>query len=180
VYRLVFVLAFFANLASAATIDLSGSVIDPFASSARARVFVFVRTDCPITNRYAPELTHLVQRFPHARVDWWLVYADPDESPRHIRDHVAEYGFPGTPIRDPQQELVGRSHVNVAPEAAVFDASGRLMYHGRIDDRWIDFGKARNSVQTHDLETAIAAVLAGTAVPQPKTRAVGCSLADLK
>ena len=44
-------------------VDLSGKAHDPFASPARARVFIFVRTDCPITNRYAPEVARLAQQF---------------------------------------------------------------------------------------------------------------------
>ena len=66
------------------------------------------------------------------------------------------------------------------PEAAVFDATGRLVYHGRIDDRWVEIGKARPQAQTHDLEDAIAAVLAGRPVARAETRAVGCTLADLE
>src|SRR5271154_4950286 len=40
-------------------LDLTGKARDPFTSQVRARVFIFVRTDCPITNRYAPELARL-------------------------------------------------------------------------------------------------------------------------
>ncbi|MBV8833214.1 MAG: hypothetical protein JO108_28800, partial [Acidobacteriaceae bacterium] len=68
----------------------------------------------------------------------------------------------------------------VAPEAAVFDSGGKLIYHGRIDDRWIEIGKSRPAPTTHDLEDAISAVLARRTVAHPETRAIGCSLADLE
>jgi hypothetical protein len=93
---------------------------------------------------------------------------------------MAEYGFRGQPLRDPNHELVKRAHVVTAPEAAVFDAAGRLAYHGRIDDLWADPGKARPMARVHDLEDAISAVVAGRAVEHPETRAIGCSLADVK
>ncbi len=169
-----------AGLVPAATLDLSGSAVNPFTSHAKARVFIFVRTDCPVTNRYAPELKRIYGEFASRGVAFWLVYADRDESPEHIRSHIAEYGFPGTPVRDPDQELVARARVTVAPEAALFDSSDRLVYRGRIDDRWIDFGKSRPSAQLHDLEDAIAATLAGKPVRRAVTRAIGCSLADVK
>lgn len=35
------------------TQDLAGKPVDPFAPSANVRVFIFVRTDCPVSNRYA-------------------------------------------------------------------------------------------------------------------------------
>ncbi len=161
-------------------VDLSGNPHDPFASAARARVLLFVRTDCPITNRYAPELQRIAQEFKNRGVQFWMVYPDASETPRAIEQHLAQYTFPGSPLRDPHHELVKRARVTVAPEAAVFNAAGLLMYHGRIDDRYVDFGKARPAPQTHDLEDAIAAVLAGRPVARAETRAIGCSLADVE
>jgi hypothetical protein len=152
----------------------------PFASAARARVFLFVRSDCPITNRYAPELQRLAKEFAGGGAEFWLVYPDPAATARSIRDHVAQYSFPGTALRDPQHQLVKLAHATTAPEAAVFDSQGQLVYHGRIDDRWINPGKSRPAAQTHDLEQAIAAVLAGRRPAQTETHAVGCWLADIE
>jgi len=153
---------------------------DPFASAARARVLLFVRTDCPITNRYAPELQRLAQEFSSRGAAFWLVYPDPATTPQAIEQHRAQYNFPGTVLRDPRHSLVKLAHATTAPETAVFDAAGRLQYHGRIDDRWVNPGTARPAARTHDLEDAIAAVLAGRRPAQPATQAVGCSLADVE
>ena len=67
----------FAVLASAQAIDLTGKPANPFATTAHARVFLFVRTDCPLTNRYAPELERIASEFANRGVDFWLVYPDP-------------------------------------------------------------------------------------------------------
>src|SRR5579875_3969618 len=157
--------------------DLNGQSKNPFSSDARARVFLFVRSDCPITNRYAPELQRIAAEFASRHVDFWIVYPDPTENAQRIRNHIAEYHLPGTPLRDPEHILVKRAEATIAPEAAVFNASGQLEYHGRIDDRYVDIGKTRPAPQTHDLEDAIQAVLAGKAVAHPATQAVGCWLA---
>lgn len=170
-----------AALASASgPLDLGGHVRDPFAAAARARVFLFVRSDCPVTNRYAPELQRIAQEFAGRGVEFWLVYPDPAETAETIRKHLSEYHFPGEPLRDPQHRLVRHAHATIAPEAAVFDASGSVAYLGRIDDRFVDFGKSRPAPRTHDLEAAISAVLAGKPVAQPQTHAIGCYLADVK
>ena len=153
---------------------------DPFASSARARVLVFVRTDCPITNRYAPELQRLAKEFTSRGAQFWLVYPDPASTAQSIDRHLADYHFPGTVLRDPRHSLVKLAHATTAPEAAVFDSAGKLLYHGRIDDRWVNPGAARPAARTHDLEDAIAAVLAGHRPAQPAAPAVGCSLADIE
>ncbi|MDP8990125.1 MAG: redoxin domain-containing protein [Acidobacteriota bacterium] len=153
---------------------------DPFASSARARVLIFVRTDCPITNRYAPELQRLSQEFSGRGAEFWLVYPDPAATAQSIDRHLAEYNFPGTVLRDPRHSLGKLAHATTAPEAAVFDSAGRLQYHGRIDDRWVNPGAARAAARTHDLEDAIAAVLTGRRPARAATPAVGCSLADIE
>lgn len=165
---------------SNSAVDLRGKAVDPFASKASAQVFLFVRTDCPITNRYAPELERLGRKFVNQGVRFWLVYADSTETASAIESHIAQYHFPGQPLRDPHHALIERAHATVAPEAAVFNPSGKLVYHGRIDDRYIDIGKSRQVAQVHDLENAIEAVVAGKPVAQPVTRAIGCSLADVE
>jgi len=161
-----------------ATVDLSGNARDPFASPAQVRVFVFVRTDCPITNPYAPELRRLAAAF--SGVEVWMVYPDASETPDQIRRHMMDYSLPGHVLRDPHHELVKRSHVTTAPEAAVFDAENRLVYHGRIDDLWVNPGISRAVARTHELEEAIAAVLEGKPVKLAETHAIGCSLADVQ
>lgn len=153
---------------------------DPFSSNARARVLLFVRTDCPLTNRYAPELQRIAAEFSGQGAEFWLIYPDPAETPVAIQNHVEEYKLPGTPLRDPKHQFVKRAQATVSPEAAVFDTAGKLVYTGRIDDRFVDFGKARPAPRTHDLEAAIRAVLAGKPVSPARTRAIGCYLADVK
>ncbi|MBV8808725.1 MAG: redoxin domain-containing protein, partial [Acidobacteriaceae bacterium] len=69
--------ASFALPATGPVTDVTGAIRDPFSTHARARVFLFVRTDCPITNRYAPELQRLAQEFKGDGVDFWMVYPDP-------------------------------------------------------------------------------------------------------
>ena len=160
--------------------DLSGNEVDPFSSHGITRVVLFVRTDCPITKRYAPELRRIAAEYAARPVQFWLVYPDPAETAANIRASIAEYQFPGTPILDPHQQLVKRAHARTAPEAAVFNSAGALVYHGRIDDLYVDVGKARPAAQVHDLEEAIAAALSGKPVRRPETRSVGCSLADVE
>lgn len=166
---------------SAQSVDhLNGTPARPFETSARARVFVFVRTDCPISDRYAPELQRLADEFKPNGVDFWLVYSDHAESAANIEHQISDYKLPGEPLLDPKQELARRAEASVSPQAAVFDSAGRLTYTGRIDDRYVDFGKARIAAGSHDLEDAIKATLAGRSVAHSHTHAIGCYLADVK
>lgn len=157
-------------------LDLSGQVVDPLAHNQRADLLLFVRTDCPISNRYAPELARIVERFAAQPLDVWLIYVDEDETPEKIREHMQEYRLPGTPLRDVDQALAARAGVKVTPEAALFDAAGVRRYRGRIDDRHVDYGKQRAEPSTHELLDAITAVLDGRSPTVAEVDAVGCPL----
>jgi hypothetical protein len=162
------------------TVGLDGKAVDPFAAAAKVRVFVFVRTDCPVSNRYAPELNRLNREFGTRGVAFSVVYADPAETSESIRRHIEQYKLPGTVIRDPGHSLVRRANVTITPETAVFSAGGQLLYHGRIDNWFVELGKAMASPTRHDLEDAIAAALDGQPQPEASAPAVGCYLADVE
>jgi hypothetical protein len=162
---------------------MEGRPVDPLATgTSRASVFVFTRTDCPISNRYAPEVERIRSRFASRGVSFWLVYVDPDEGAAAIREHLQEYGYSWGALRDPEHALVAHTGARVTPEAAVFvpePGGARMVYRGRIDDRYVDFGKSRAEASTHDLERKLETILAGEAVSLTTTRAVGCFIADL-
>ncbi len=162
-------------------LDLAGRPVDPFrATDSKVIVFVFVRTDCPISNRYAPEIQRLYDEFSPKGVMFWLVYPDPHESAATIRKHLREYGYRCRALRDPRHALVRMAKAQFTPEAAVFLSDRRMVYRGRIDDRYIDFGKARPMPTTHDLEGALQAALQGTSIANPATPVVGCYISDLR
>jgi hypothetical protein len=162
-------------------VDLDGRRIDPLKATptSSATVFVFTTIECPISNRYAPELGRLHGEFAPIGVRFVLVFADPNDEPAAIRAHLRRFDLAMAAVRDPRHDLVRLTKATVTPEAAVFDTSGRMVYRGRIDDRHIDFGIDRPQATTRDLRDALLATLAGHSVPHPETKAVGCFLADL-
>ena len=142
--------------------------------SRRATVLLFVTNDCPITNAYAPEIKRLCETYTLRKVAFYLVYADPELKAAAVRQHVRDYRLPCPALLDPAHRLVHFTQATVTPEAVVLAPDGKLLYKGRIDDHYIDFGKARFAATAHDLREALDAVLQGRPVPHPLTRAVGC------
>lgn len=158
--------------------DLDGKPVDPVArASGKVVVLVFVRSDCPISNRYAPVVQALSVKYAERAV-FWLVYPDKTETPAAIRKHLASYGYHLAALRDANHELVRRGQAQVTPEAAVFDPDGRLTYHGRIDDLYAGFGRARKAPTTHELEDGIQAALAHQAAAVPHLEGVGCYISE--
>jgi hypothetical protein len=161
-------------------LDLDGRLVDPLAPApgVRATVFVFITTDCPIANRYAPEIQRLSSIFASQGVRFWLVYANPHEPLASIRNHLRRFQYAIPALRDPEHTLVRFTKVTVSPEAALVNQGGSLLYHGRIDDRWVDIGRDRPSPTRSDLAEALRATLDGKPVVPSATPAVGCILSD--
>jgi len=160
-------------------LHLDGTAAKPFQRApGKPVVLVFVRTDCPISNRYAPLIQRISSQYAN-KVAFWLVYLGKTASADKIRQHQSEYGYRVPALRDPQHVLVAEAQVLVTPEAAVFDAHHRLVYHGRIDNFYEDVGRSRPAATTHELDEAIQAVLSGK-TPPPNSPGVGCFIADLE
>jgi hypothetical protein len=173
--------------------DLEGQFVDPInGSTAPITVTLFVDSDCPVSNRYAPELQRLHRRYAPRGVKFWLVYPDPGIDVQTIHSHMQDYGYAFPALRDPEHALVRRANALVTPEAAVFLSDGSLVYHGRIDNRYVDLTRRRPQATEHDVEAVLDALLAGQPVdaswnPAPgrsmkamSRPGVGCYIQDFK
>ena len=161
-----------------AVLDLDGAPVTTQVAGARAVVMVFVGTDCPVSNRYAPEVRRLAERFAPSGISFVTVYPNPAETAATIRQHLKDYGLPPRAVHDREQALVARSGVTITPEVVVYDARGRMVYRGRIDDRYTSVGVERPTASRHDLEEVLSAIIAGRTPPLRTTSAVGCFIAD--
>jgi hypothetical protein len=163
--------------------ELSGRAADPFAAQNGVKppvtVLLFLRSDCPISNRYAPEIQRIASVYSRQGARFWLVYPDASDPGANVARNVQEYGYKLPVLRDPAHELVKLGEVEVMPEAAVF-MNGRLVYHGRIDDRVAAFGISRAQPTTHDLEDALRAALHGHPPAEAAAPGVGCYISDIK
>jgi redoxin len=143
-------------------------------------VLIFVSTDCPVSNRYAPEIQRLYREFGPRGVHFELVYPNPNDNTSKITAHLSAYGYPAiTAIPDPNQRLAESVGAKITPEAAVLDSTKRLLYRGRIDNRFVELGRERPAPTTHDLRDALIAALSAKPIDPPRTQAVGCFIADM-
>ena len=170
-----------APVAAQSVVDLDGRPIDPLAvpAGAAAHVLVFTTTDCPISNRYAPEIKRLADVYAARGVRFWVVYPVPTDTADKIRAHAAQFGLELPIARDTRSALVKHTGVTVTPEVAVIQRSGGIAYRGRVDDRYVDFGVDRAAPTTRDLDQALTNLLTGKPIEPKTTRAVGCILSDL-
>jgi alkyl hydroperoxide reductase subunit AhpC len=91
-----------------------------------------------------------------------------------VADHAkANFKFPV--YKDADNVVADRFGAQVTPESFVIDKTGKIVYHGYIDD-------SRNASKVTDqgLRNALDAVLAGKTVAKAETKAFGCTLKRAK
>jgi hypothetical protein len=109
-------------------------------------VYVWLSPECPVSNRYAPELDRIERDYPAVKL-----------------------------IRTDSPVLARKYGITMTPEVAVVDAQGRLFYRGRIDDQYVDYGKTRPAPTRRDLRIALDELAAGKRASLPRTKAFGCA-----
>lgn len=162
---------------------LNGAPIDQLAApGTKAIILFFTATDCPISNRYIPEVQRLQTEFENRGVTLWYVYPNAGETSTAISQHEVAYGAEEHVLFDPHHRLVSLVGAKITPEVAILVPEGaaprsfRVVYRGRIDNRYIHFGVQRPQATRHDLEKAIADVLQHRPVHQPDGPPVGCAI----
>ena len=140
----------------------------------RCTVLVFINTTCPIANAYHPTLDRLYREFNDEKFEWVLVHADPDVTLDAARKHQQDYKINVPIALDPSSSIVRHVKAKVTPEAIVVSSKGTVLYRGRIDDRYQDFGRKRPVPTSNDLELALQSIRDGRTILNPETRAVGC------
>jgi hypothetical protein len=165
--------------------DLHGVPISRLASpTTHVVVLLFLATDCPISNRYVPEIQRLEKEFLGRGVTFWHVYPNATETSEGVLRHQTAYGLGGTTLIHPLDRLMTMAAAKVTPEAIVLvhgqtSAEPEMLkavYTGRIDDRYLDIGRERPKATRHDLEEAINAMLDGRSVAPPQGAPVGCGI----
>jgi peroxiredoxin len=97
--------------------------------------------------------------------------AYPGDSFDAMVEHARGAGYVIDYLYDESQEILRALGSERTPEAFVFDADRRLVYHGLVDDN-----REESLVTTHYLRDAIEAALAGEAPPIADTTPVGCTV----
>ncbi|HEX5706990.1 MAG TPA: redoxin domain-containing protein [Pyrinomonadaceae bacterium] len=138
---------------------------------AKGTVLIFVSTQCPVSNAYNERMRKLAEDYRAKGVNVVGVNANVSETAETIRSHASEHKLSFTILKDEGNKLADRLGASVTPEAFFLDASGKLVYRGRIDN-----SRNGDSITSQELRDAIEAVLAGKLVEKSEVRAFGCSI----
>jgi hypothetical protein len=135
----------------------------------KASVFLFVACQCPVSNVYTSRIVTLADTYGKKGVQVFAVYSSAQESVAEIKQHARERGLLCPVVKDVGNVLAARLGATMTPQAIVVDSKGAVCYRGRIDDNAV-----ATRVTSHDLQSALDAVLDGKPVANPKTAVFGC------
>ena len=88
-----------------------------------------------------------------------------------MQKRAQQLGFTFPYVVDATSDVARAFGASRTPEVFLFDAAGKLVYHGAVDDN-----KDASKASKPYLKNALDAVLAGKAVEMAETKAIGCSI----
>ena len=134
-------------------------------------VILFVATKCPVSNAYNERMAKLAEDYRARGVSVVGINSNSTEPAAEVKAHAAAKGLSFTILKDAGNQVADRFNAQVTPEAYLLDASGKLVYHGRIDN-----SRSGDSITSTELRDAVEAVLAGKPVEKTEVKAFGCSI----
>lgn len=137
----------------------------------KGTVVIFMATKCPVSNAYNERMQKLSDDYASRGVNVVGINSNVAELAPEVKQHAAEKGLKFTILKDTGNHIADNFDAQVTPEAYLIDASGKLVYHGRIDN-----SRNGDSINQTELRDAIEAVLAGKAVEKTEAKAFGCSI----
>jgi len=134
-------------------------------------VIIFIATRCPVSNGYNDRMEKLAEDYQSKGINVIGINSNSTEPASEVKSHAAEKHLTFAILKDDGNKIADRFGANHTPEAYVIDASGKLVYHGRIDN-----SQKIEAITSNDLRDALDAVLAGKPIQKTTSVAFGCSI----
>jgi peroxiredoxin len=134
-----------------------------------ATVFLFISSQCPVSNVYSPRLNAVESAYSKQGVLVIGVYSDRQESAQAVALSAKQHGLTFPIVKDDRNSIADSLHATATPTAIVIDSHSRIVYSGRIDDNPV-----ATHVTSHDLTNALDDVLHGRPVAKSQAPGIGC------
>jgi peroxiredoxin len=146
-------------------------------AGAKGLVVIFSCNHCPYVQAYEDRLIALQAATAAAGIRFVAINANdatgyPDDDFDHMVIRAREKKFNFDYVRDESQEVARAYGAAHTPQVFVFDGGRALFYTGKIDDNW----REPEKVTRQYLREALEALIAGRALSEPVTPAIGCTI----
>ncbi|MBX3119516.1 MAG: hypothetical protein KF784_10650 [Fimbriimonadaceae bacterium] len=134
-------------------------------------VVLFLSTDCPIAQRYAPRINALYETYVPKGIEFKAYFPNEMETTNRCQTFLSERECEVPFELDLGGARAKAEGVTTVPTIIIFDAKGKKVYQGAIDD-----SKDPTLVKNHYAKDTLAALAAGKSPKYRKTDVVGCLL----
>ena len=146
-------------------------------SGKKGTLVVFTCNHCPWAKMWQTRVTEIGHTAGKAGIGMVAINAnDPAEYPEDgmdgMKTRAKELGIKFPYVVDATSDVARAFGASRTPEAFLFDAGGKLVYHGTVDDS----PKDASAVKDAYLKDAVSAVSTGKTVTTAETKAMGCSI----
>lgn len=147
---------------------------------AKGYIVIFTCNTCPYAVSYEDRIIALDKKY--AAKGYPVIAIMPNnpnmqkgDSMEAMKQRAQEKGFTFPYLMDKEQKISPQYGATKTPEVYVLQKMGQgnqVKYIGAIDDNYQD----ANAVNSKYVENAVDALLAGQAIKETKTRAIGCAI----
>jgi hypothetical protein len=138
---------------------------------------VFTCNHCPFAKGWEQRIAELGNGYARKGIGVILINANdptayPEDDYAEMQARSRKLALEVPYVVDATSEVARAFGASVTPEAFLFDRSGKLAYHGAVDDNHTDPAK----VQKRYLRDALEAVVAGKAPATSESKSIGCGI----
>jgi peroxiredoxin len=144
---------------------------------AKGTLVVFTCNHCPWAQAWETRIVELGNTYRKKGVGVIAINSnDPEEYPEdgytEMQSRAKQRKIAYPYVVDATSNVARAFGASKTPEVYLFDASGKLVYHGAVDDN----AKEPKKVTTRWLRDALAALAAGKPIAMAETKAFGCGI----
>lgn len=144
---------------------------------AKGTLVVFTCNHCPYVKKWEGRLAELGNAFQAQSIGVIFINSnDPEkyeeDSFERMRERAAKLGLKVPYVVDATSDVARAFGAGKTPEVYLFDAAGKLVYQGAVDDN----ADKPEAVTKPYLKDALTAVVAGRVPAVQQTKALGCSI----
>ncbi len=143
----------------------------------KGTLVIFSCVHCPAVKAYNERLAKIGNEY--QKKDIGVIFINSNNPAQYpvdgvdgMREQAKRYSYEFPYVIDATSNVARAFGATRTPEAFLFDADGKLVYTGTLDNNM----RNANAVDKHYLRDALDAVLAGEEIDTKKTRAVGCTI----
>jgi peroxiredoxin len=138
---------------------------------------VFTCNHCPYARAVWPRIIRLGRYAIEQRINVVAINPNinpnyPDDAPVEMSKKIKEWGIPFPYLIDDTQKVAHAFDAQCTPDIYLFNATQKLVYHGRIDDNWQEESK----VTKEELKDAISNLSEGKPIAAKQIPSLGCSI----